>query len=688
VKAATAQLLGQQIGRIRVIDVLGEGGMGEVYVGFDDTLQRKVAVKVIRSEFRLQEEAKARFLREARILSRLDHPQVCTVYDFLEGDDCDFLVLELVDGRNLREAMESGLERDGCLSIARQLLEVLDAVHEEGVVHRDLKPENVMVASSGAITVLDFGLARSQEHEIAVDSSLPTLSPATSDSSPPAQRPSGSGRSVYVKTRLGSVMGTAGYMSPEQARGESATAASDMYATGLMLREMFTGVAPFTAAEEPTKILDGARTTPAQQTVDEVPGLPGLASLIRDLLRVEPVDRPSAKVALERLQWASAAPERRRAARRRLIAAVAGVVVIVAAIAGGLVLERHRRRCSGAEQRMEEVWSPSRRASVRSAVLASNPAARGTWAAVERLLDSYALAWQTSRLEACEATLVHGEQPVEIMNLRMACLDGCLAELDALVEVLNEDPATVLWRAVAATHALTAVDSCSDLQRLSPFMSDPDDPEAQEAADTLEAALARVKALHDAGRWADGLAELDAIQPELDALGWPRLSGEALYLRARCLERLGQIDDADQVLRETTWQSVSHRLDRVAANAWVRRVWVNGVLRSEFERAHELTGHAHAAIARLGGDPELEADLANHEGVVAARSGDMETALAHLQTALQIRRDLYGDDHPRVASTLNNVALVLEELGRLEESIRTSREVLEIRIRALGPDHP
>jgi len=104
-KQETAALLGQQVGHIRVVEVLGEGGMGAVYVGFDDKLQRKVALKAIRSEYRLHEEAKARFLREARILSQLDHLHICTVHEFIEGDDCDFLVLELIKGKSLREAM-------------------------------------------------------------------------------------------------------------------------------------------------------------------------------------------------------------------------------------------------------------------------------------------------------------------------------------------------------------------------------------------------------------------------------------------------------------------------------------------------------------------------------------------------------------------------------------------------------
>ncbi len=226
-KPETAALLGEQIGHIRIVDVLGEGGMSTVYVGYDHKLQRKVALKAIRSEYRLREEAKARFLREARILTQLDHPHVCTIHDFIEGDDCDFLVLELIKGKNLREAMKDDLDHATKMSIAGQLLGLLVAVHGQGVIHRDLKPENVMITGSGSVKVLDFGLSRSAEELGSTSSIAETLGldevPTEADPDKTFSSAKG-GRSVYVKTKLGTVLGTIGYMSPEQARGEPATA--------------------------------------------------------------------------------------------------------------------------------------------------------------------------------------------------------------------------------------------------------------------------------------------------------------------------------------------------------------------------------------------------------------------------------------------------------------------------------
>jgi serine/threonine protein kinase len=224
-------MLGQQIGHIRIVDLLGEGGMGAVYVGFDDTLQRKVAVKAIRSESRLSPNAKARFVREARILSQLDHPSVCTVHDYIEGDDNDLLVMELVDGVSLRDALDGGLDGEARLEVSRQLLAVLVEVHGQGLIHRDLKPENVMLRPDGSIKVLDFGLSRSAVRDPAL-STFPTLGP--DEDAPPVDE-TGPVEPEAAHTELGVVLGTAGYMSPEQARGEPASPASDMYSAGLML---------------------------------------------------------------------------------------------------------------------------------------------------------------------------------------------------------------------------------------------------------------------------------------------------------------------------------------------------------------------------------------------------------------------------------------------------------------------
>src|ERR1044072_4042849 len=278
--ASTVTLVGKTVGRFRVQSLLGRGGMGEVYVAHDETLDRNVALKSIVARQRLEPAAKARFVREARALSRLDHPNICRIYDYVELGARDFLVLELVSGRNLDAAIREGLARDVQLKVAQQIADALVAAHGEGIVHRDLKPSNVMLADNGDVKVLDFGLAFRTERRDAPAPPPPAIvamaepelpqtehgfaarpAPAVvaedepeitllSLPAPAIQEPAvvavdtGTAAHAESVTQHGIILGPPGYLSPEQARAEAATTASDMYAFGLLLQSLFTGQPP------------------------------------------------------------------------------------------------------------------------------------------------------------------------------------------------------------------------------------------------------------------------------------------------------------------------------------------------------------------------------------------------------------------------------------------------------------
>jgi serine/threonine-protein kinase len=150
---------GSHVGRIRVDALIGAGGMGSVFRGWDERLERPVALKVILPN-KLVDAAHARFLREARLLSKLDHPNICRIYDVIEDEGGSYLVLELIEGRTLRAAVAEGIEENAATAIALQVAEVLAFAHSRGIIHRDLKPENIMLTPAGDVKVLDFGLAR------------------------------------------------------------------------------------------------------------------------------------------------------------------------------------------------------------------------------------------------------------------------------------------------------------------------------------------------------------------------------------------------------------------------------------------------------------------------------------------------------------------------------------------------
>jgi len=354
--------------------------MGEVYVGFDETLQRQVALKSIQADHRLSAEAKARFVREAQILSQLDHPNICKIYDFVEGEDRDYLVLELIRGRDLTVAIREGLGPAERLAIARQIAEALVAAHSEGVVHRDLKPENVMLTGAGGVKVLDFGLARTERAPPAAEmrSGAATRDrPAGTERAPPTSRPpteaapgdadrtlaalAGDPTLTFAPspdpppgpaptlaapcTVLGTVMGTPAYMSPEQARGEPVTTASDMYSFGLLLQTLFTGRGPYPPDADRKEIY---RRAAAADTLPAT-GLDGdLTRLIESLESPAPAARPTAVEAAGRLRWIADRPKRRA---KRLVA----VAALVLLAAGGLkyTFDLRRERTLAVEARKE-----------------------------------------------------------------------------------------------------------------------------------------------------------------------------------------------------------------------------------------------------------------------------------------------------------------------------------------------
>jgi serine/threonine protein kinase/Tfp pilus assembly protein PilF len=324
-------LLGTRISHYRIIDFLSKGGMGDLYVGFDEKLNRKVALKSIQPDNRLLAEAKTRFLREARILSQLAHPNICQIFDYIEGESADFLVLELIPGQNLSDMMKKKLDFKEKLKIAQQIAAVLVTAHGQNIIHRDLKPDNVMLDEEGRVKVLDFGLSRSQREEmtlrlIADESGTLHPFPAASGEQENARADGEPTRFAAKLTEAGMIMGTIQYMSPEQARGENATTASDLYSFGLILQELFTGKPVY---EPGLSFKDLQKKVMAGDTL-AIEGLDAsLAALIQRLKSLAPAARPTAVDTAEKISWIQNRPQRRR--KSLLLAAAIAVSILFAA---------------------------------------------------------------------------------------------------------------------------------------------------------------------------------------------------------------------------------------------------------------------------------------------------------------------------------------------------------------------
>ncbi|MFN0159247.1 MAG: protein kinase domain-containing protein [Bacteroidota bacterium] len=264
-------MVGQTISHYKILEKLGEGGMGVVYKAQDTKLDRLVALKFLPSHLSTSEQDKARFIQEAKAASAINHPNICTIYSVDEHDKQLFIAMEFVDGQTLREKFKSQPphQKDGgqanlksAIDIGIQIADGLAAAHEKGIVHRDIKPENIMVRKDGIAQIMDFGLAKLQ--------------------------------GISRLTKEGSTVGTAGYMSPEQVQGQDADHRSDIFSLGVLLYEMITGQLPFKGVHETAMAYEivNVDSPPMSSINPEIP--PELDAIVLECLEKDPKERTQA----------------------------------------------------------------------------------------------------------------------------------------------------------------------------------------------------------------------------------------------------------------------------------------------------------------------------------------------------------------------------------------------------------
>jgi tetratricopeptide (TPR) repeat protein/tRNA A-37 threonylcarbamoyl transferase component Bud32 len=631
--------LGTAVGQFRIVAAIGQGGLGTVYEAFDEKLKRRVALKELHLD-PLEQEARARFLREARILSRLDDPRICRIYDYLERPDGDFLVLELIEGRALDSFLPAGepMPLAQVLHIGERIAGALVRAHAEGIVHRDLKPANVMLTHGGDIKVLDFGLA---------------FTPArTGDAPPPPSIEEDAARTSFVHTRAGRVLGTLSYMSPEQATGEGATPASDMYSLGLILQELLSGQRAY------PRNLPSAALFLAVARGQALPltGVDAATTRLIDRLKsLKPEDRPTSSETL-----AALAARRERPRRRLRWAAATAAALTLIGLAGKYTWDLRRERNIAREaQRSAEV---ARRAAeevtnflVGIFEVNDPSSARGRSVTARELLERGA---QRIDRQLAGQPLVQARMQVAIGRVHREL--GLLDEAERLLRAALASQRAELgeWDpALAATlEALAGVDESRG--------------RFEEAIAFCNQALAIYREAELVEEEANGLNMLGEIY---------RHRGDLAAAKDFYEQGLGLLTGipADRV-RDKLLEATL--LNNMAAMAWEA---------DDLAGAERLLDRvAEVEAERLGPDHPRLARALNNRGLIAIERRDFPLAEDLFRRSLAIKEKVLGAAHPDLASTLFNLGNSLLNSGQPAEAEHLFRRALAIDEAAAGDASP
>jgi tetratricopeptide (TPR) repeat protein/tRNA A-37 threonylcarbamoyl transferase component Bud32 len=684
-----------RIGRFALIERLGLGAMGEVYAAYDEQLDRKVAIKLVRPDrLALADDSEAgsmasqRLLREAKVLARLSHPNVVHVYEAGLFGDRVFVAMEFIRGQTLRQwlaAHDQEPEPERWSRVLEMFMAAgrgLQAAHDAGLVHRDFKPDNVLVGSNGRVCVADFGLARATRNSEVTGNALDTL-PIDVRAVMSRDEPS----PFHSLTESGAILGTPGYMSPEQMKSEPSDSRSDQFSFCVSLYEALYRVRPFSARSLPElrqAVLAGAYAEPPRDTA--VPAR--IWNVLVRGLAADPAARyPSMSELLAAL---GREPSRRR--RRYLAAALlllAGAITGVVGLRAGSAVAGDP--CALAGSAAARLWSPEVAGRVHAAFLATNVAYAGAaWDLVRARVPEYASALGAERKATCEATHVRHEQPEDIFRLETLCLDGRERHLEALLAELAQADAGTVENSARMVADLPRIEMCRDGESLVLGLQPPDDEKI--AAEVLEIRnrLARGHVQHAAGHYPQALALAEEALAATGSVAYPPVRAEALYLLGIALRdgaTAADVARAEPTLLEALDVAESHRHDELVTEIWLDLVILAYRHHQELAIAHQWARRAVATSQRLPEGGEQRALALGWLGVLYHREGKYELAERWQRDALTLAEE---NHLPRlvVADRWHSLANTLRAMVRLDEARAAYARSLALQQDELGNEHP
>jgi tetratricopeptide (TPR) repeat protein/predicted Ser/Thr protein kinase len=671
-KRATEERIDEVVGRFRVLEPLGRGGMGVVYSAYDPELDRKVAIKLLRADVSAglsSRDAQARLLREAQAMARLNHPNVIVVHEVGTVGDRVFVAMEFVDGGTLRAFMDERPPWRAVLEVFLRAGAGLAAAHAAGLVHRDFKPDNVLLGKDGRVRVVDFGLARS------------LLDPERDETreGARAQRPEVDSLHTPL-TRTGAVMGTPAYMSPEQHLGHPADARSDQFSFCVALFEGLYGQRPFAG-----KDLVTLSTNVVRGELREGPGDVRLPKRVTAALRRGLSPRPSDRFAsMEELLHELA---RDPARRFRWVGLASGVAVLASAITyAAFGRAPLGEGCARFGDDMAAVWNDDARADVQRVLMASQePYAERVSTTTTELIDTYASKWIATAEEVCAARQVGSDDGGGARRQR--CLEARKAEVEQLLDALRSGATGMTQQAVPAAADLSDLGACTDPRRLAAWDA-PGDAITVARVAAARARIAAAKAQGAIGDYDDAIAVATDVIAALDGLAVPAVEASALLVRGQYRERAGKSADAESDLRLAVQHADAAGDWGTKAQALTRLVFVISRDLDRYDEAMQLGSEAKGVLDSLDAAPLLQADLDGVIGAAARNARHYDLALEHHARALETRERLLGESHPDTAASLANIGSTLSTARRLDEAepyLRRAHKSLEA---VLGNDHP
>jgi serine/threonine protein kinase len=707
-----------QLGRFTILKCIGTGAMGEIYAAYDEQLDRKVALKLVRSGLHTSKLAEERLLREAQALARLSHPNVVQVYETGTYSGKVFIAMEFIRGQTLTAWLKTKADlplRQRQHELLRMFLAAgrgLEAAHRTGVAHRDFKPDNVLVGHDGRVCVVDFGLARAVSEGVgggdgSEGAERPLVRAARDDGNGSAmetgdtvdmpQRAAHSGveesgaglapavqhRPLLPLTATGTIVGTPRYMSPEQMRGEPADQRSDQFSFCVALFHALYGEWPYQGAsfvELSHAVAGGAVSLPRRHA--EVP-----ASVRKALLRGLAYDpRERFPGMSELLRAIEAWPQR---GRRRLWV-LASVALVAAGAAGYAAIDEHGDPCVAATSEIDALWNPDRKIAIANAFAGSGRAyANSAWRSTRAVLDEYVAAWRHEATDACEATHVRKRQSAELLDKRMLCLDRGKQRLEALLTRLETSASSAIEHALGAAAALPEPTLCSDTEIMF-FGLEPPPSELASAVASARAHLAEARTLHLLGRFRDALQIAEMQLRNADVLSYVPVRAEVLHQIGVAMAMHGTSEDigrAEAILFEALDVAEGARHDELVVEIWHDLVELAGSHHSSMKQGHAWSQREQAAVRRMNDRPVDRARAFHALGVLYLRDANYAEAAAQQRRAVEI---LEGASHrpELLASYYHDLANAEYWRGDYDTARTLFERALVMSSEQLGAEHP